>query len=966
MDKLLAYAQHIGKQVSTKPYLSVENRIAYVVTHAVTYSSNGYAVRTHGIARALKQHGLDVLCFLRPGTPWDLPGSPPFTNLESVIDGVRYVHSRWSKNIAPVGELNIFNAAIDKYRELFSVYRPSSVVAASNWVVGLPAWVAAKQLKLPFYYEVRGFWELSRDARETGYAKTATFKQDVERDLFVAQQALKVFTLNKPMRKELVKRGVKADRIDLVPNGVSELPKLNNPDPDLMRKLGIEPDEKVIGYVGSFSPYEGLDLLINACKDLVDQGDNIKLLLVGDDQPITSFLSPVKLKLRLEHALPWLIQVERVPHDQVASYYALIDVIVIPRKPFAVCELVPPMKVVEALAYSKRLVLSDVKPLKEYARESADVVFFEAGKSDSLAKAIHRSINSLIYQPNSVSLVSTNPQIVLNVSRMRCCLLVQSGSLTRSRMAARCRSKHKGETRVSIKFDKKELLDKKSVETDCDVKSEKMEKLHSDLSAVAKTLHGVELKEVSAGISKPDLCVSYSSGHQVKINQLYTLNKGIIKSLGRINKNYLHFLRAYLEGCQMVSGTTKFPRTLSKSVYFLHSSLPYLSGGYATRAHGLASALIQRGLDLKVYTRPNFPYDVRKGILEKDAFIQIDNVGYHKTTCNSNRLSDEASYMVDCIQVFDAVIKTERPGYVHGRSTYQIALPALIAAKRNGLPFVYEVSGLWELVHESRGEAYAKEKDTWKMRLFETITAQGADLVFTLTNAMKDELINRGVDGDKISILPNCTDTNIFSPHPKSKKLLDELGIKPDIPIIGYVGSFQDYEGLDDLIEACELLSQRFSEKDYKLLLVGDGPFYKEICARIQSSCIKDKILITGRIPHNLVHDYYSIIDIAPFPRKAWQVCEVVSPMKPLEAMAMEKAVLVSSVKALSEMIINNVTGLVFKKGSVESLCSSLHVLIESPKLRESLGKSARSWVIQNRTWDQISNAFITMTKFKQ
>src|SRR5690606_1677461 len=96
---------------------------------------------------------------------------------------------------------------------------------------------------------------------------------------------------------------------------------------------------------------------------------------------------------------------------------------------------------------------------------------------------------------------------------------------------------------------------------------------------------------------------------------------------------------------------------------------------------------------------------------------------------------------------------------------------------------------------------------------------------------------------------------------------------------------------------------------------------------------------------------HYSLIDIAPFPRKPLPVCEMVSPMKPLEAMAMKKAVLVSSVRALSEMVTHEHTGLIFEKGNVADFSQKLRQLIEQPDLRKRLGENGRIWVEQERTW---------------
>ncbi|WP_229800897.1 glycosyltransferase family 4 protein, partial [Vreelandella hamiltonii] len=133
----------------------------------------------------------------------------------------------------------------------------------------------------------------------------------------------------------------------------------------------------------------------------------------------------------------------------------------------------------------------------------------------------------------------------------------------------------------------------------------------------------------------------------------------------------------------------------------------------------------------------------------------------------------------------------------------------------------------------------------------------------------------------------------------------------------------------------------------------------QEIVQHVKNSLVNDKVIVTGRVPHSLASEYYSVIDIAPFPRKAWPVCEMVSPMKPLEALSMGKAVLVSSVGALSEMVIRDKTGFVFEKGQISSLAEELIKLMINDELRSEVGKNARSWVQENRTWKNVSAKFI-------
>jgi glycosyltransferase involved in cell wall biosynthesis len=290
-------------------------------------------------------------------------------------------------------------------------------------------------------------------------------------------------------------------------------------------------------------------------------------------------------------------------------------------------------------------------------------------------------------------------------------------------------------------------------------------------------------------------------------------------------------------------------------------------------------------------------------------------------------------------------------------SNYIVALPALIAARRVGIPFAYDIRGFWEITRLSRESGY-ETSPTFKVQsLMEAKVANQADIVFTLTEAMREELIGRGVESEKIQLMPNACNPERFIAMDRDDELAARLGIPPDSAVIGYIGTFVDYEGLEDLAMACGLLKNKGI--NFRLLLVGNentsgnerGPISQAVLDAAENAGFSDWLIMPGRVPHEDVEKYYSLIDIAPFPRKPWPVCEMVSPMKPLEAFAMEKAVVVSSVRALQEMVKHEETGLVFEKGNVESLADVLERLVADPALRQTLGKNGRRWVHKERTW---------------
>lgn len=396
--------------------------------------------------------------------------------------------------------------------------------------------------------------------------------------------------------------------------------------------------------------------------------------------------------------------------------------------------------------------------------------------------------------------------------------------------------------------------------------------------------------------------------------------------------------------------------------YVLHNSLPYSSGGYATRSQGVATGMRQAGRDVIVLTRPGFPLDITIDPIEMVVPPQdhIDGITYVRTLDPKRRGLSMVRYVTAAADAIEQQLRSLRPEIVMAASNHVTALPALVAARRAGLPFIYEIRGLWEITRSSREEEFLDTAAFAVQSLLEARVAQLADRVFTLTEPMREELVQRGVPAEKIQLLPNSCDPERFLPRPRDTALAERLGIPPGVPVIGYIGTFVDYEGLEDLALACALLKKR--GVDFRLMLVGNenasgtdrGPITEQIARIAASEEIGDCLIMTGRVPHSEVEAYYSLIDIAPFPRKPWPVCEMVSPMKPLEALAMEKAVLVSSVRALTEMITDGKTGSVFEKGNVASLAEKLGALITDPALRAELGRAGRKWVSTERTWQRI------------
>lgn len=391
-------------------------------------------------------------------------------------------------------------------------------------------------------------------------------------------------------------------------------------------------------------------------------------------------------------------------------------------------------------------------------------------------------------------------------------------------------------------------------------------------------------------------------------------------------------------------------------LYALHNALPHNSAGYATRTHGLLSSLRKTGWDIEGVTRYGYPYDMPGGDQygELPEVEHVDGVPYRhlSTTPEIPKKKPLQNYVDQYRRRLQWMAKDKQPFVLHAASNHWNGLAAVVAARKLGIPSIYEVRGLWEVTRGSRNPEWAEGGMYKFIAAMERDAATKADRVITITQALADELVERGVDSEKITIVPNGVDAERFKPIVRNEELAESLGITGKT-VIGYVGSILDYEGIDMLLDAAAILKER--RDDFTVLLVGDGAERVELEHSANQRGLDDVVIFTGRVPHEEVESYYSLIDIAPFPRHALPVCEMVSPLKPLEAMAMEKAVIGSNVRAIEEMIAEGKTGLLHEKDDVESLVDSIEKLLDDPELRSKMGKNAREWVVRERNWDTLT-----------
>jgi glycosyltransferase involved in cell wall biosynthesis len=390
-------------------------------------------------------------------------------------------------------------------------------------------------------------------------------------------------------------------------------------------------------------------------------------------------------------------------------------------------------------------------------------------------------------------------------------------------------------------------------------------------------------------------------------------------------------------------------RTPGRVLHLVNDALPNASAGYTIRTHEIVLAQRASGLDPHVVTRCGFP--VTQGALDGRRLVVLDGIPYHRLLpWRLPARADQAAQL--SITMAARLTEQIKPSVLHAASNYVNAVTALAVGKKYGLPVVYEVRGFWEdtwLSRHPRGAELAQSELYQRNRDLETRCMLAADLVVTLGEAMRDEIVARGVPAEKVLIVPNAVSQEYLEPLPDPGALRQELGIAPDEHVIGVVSTLVPHEGIGTLLEATQLLRERGMK--VRALIVGDGPERSALQRQAAGLGLGEAAIFTGRVPSAKVREFHALLDVFVVPRTPDRVCQLVTPLKPIEAMASGLCVVTSEVRALAEIIKPDVTGALTIPQDPVALADTLEPLVCSPDVRRKLGDNAREWVARDRTW---------------
>ncbi len=378
-------------------------------------------------------------------------------------------------------------------------------------------------------------------------------------------------------------------------------------------------------------------------------------------------------------------------------------------------------------------------------------------------------------------------------------------------------------------------------------------------------------------------------------------------------------------------------------LHVLDHSLPQHSG-YTFRTRAIVTAQKAKGLEVACLT------GARHATAGPDPEV-IEGIEFYRTPDAVGGPSPlrEWREIGALARRLDRLVDEWRPDQLHVHSPVLNALAALRVAKRRGLPLIYEIRAFWEDAAVGNGTGREGSARYRLIRMLETHAARRADAVAVICEGLRRDLIGRGISADKIIVAPNGVDMSLFgnplAPDPLFARKLGLAGAD----VVGFIGSFYDYEGLDDLIAAMPLLLAKRPKAH--LLLVGGGPMEEALRLQAEASPARARIHFAGRVPHHEVEQYYGQIDILAYPRKAMRLTELVTPLKPLEAMAQRKLVVASNVGGHRELIEDGVTGTLFPAGDPRAIADALDTLFSNRSKWDQRRDSARRFVERDRNW---------------
>ncbi len=385
---------------------------------------------------------------------------------------------------------------------------------------------------------------------------------------------------------------------------------------------------------------------------------------------------------------------------------------------------------------------------------------------------------------------------------------------------------------------------------------------------------------------------------------------------------------------------------MPKILHVLDHSIP-LHSGYTFRTRAILEQQRALGWQTEHVTSA-------KHLGAESPWEEVDGFRFYRTLDKGGLLGElpvinQLAIVNTLAKRLDEVIEEVKPDILHAHSPALNGLAALKAGRKHGLPVVYECRAFWEdaaVDHGTSSEGGLRYKIS---KVLESYVFRNADAVTTICEGLRTDIMSRGISADKVTVIPNAVDIERFTyGEPADETLRKTLGLTGKV-VLGFIGSFYAYEGLPLLLDAMPIMLQE--NPNICLLLVGGGPQEALIKDKVKTLNLEEQVIFTGRIPHDEVQAYYNQVDAFIYPRLSMRLTELVTPLKPLEAMAQGRLVIASDVGGHKELIKDRKTGYLFKADNINALAETVAELLKSEEKWPKMRKSGRDFVEAERNW---------------
>jgi len=384
-------------------------------------------------------------------------------------------------------------------------------------------------------------------------------------------------------------------------------------------------------------------------------------------------------------------------------------------------------------------------------------------------------------------------------------------------------------------------------------------------------------------------------------------------------------------------------------MYLLHNCRPFHNGGYAVRAHGIIKGLRSWGYDVIPVARPGYPHDNLPTVENFAETMNVDGIDYRffPPGVADRRSMSKRAYADAYSKALKKLVEEIEPSILHAASFSMNGRAALRIREALGIPVIYEVRGLSMLTDlGSKGHLLPTSDRFWEA-WDEIEVAKSADRLLCITEPLASLFVALGVSSNDVELLQNAAEDDALK---LTSATPEEEG---STRWLGYLGSLQYYEGLEDLCAAIELIADEHPDLDVRALIVGDGPYADKVSGRVEQSPHRERFRLLGRVPHEQIGSLYDQCTAMVYPRSPYPVCELISPLKPFEPMARGIPVIASDVGALSAIVKDGETGFSFEAGNVQDLADTIVKVLNEPETREQVMRKAKAFVRTERNWRQ-------------